>query len=70
MLFDWQNVAALAIVGVAVIYLARRFGRTMLHGGKGMCAVCVRRCCTPSAKTAKRQQIVPVETLTRPVKRS
>lgn len=68
MLSDWQNIAAPAVVVAAIAYLAYRFRRTLLRGGKGMCGVCVRSC--GKRRNRGNDGVIPVETLARPLKRS
>jgi hypothetical protein len=64
MTFDWQNVAALAIVLTAAVYLVRRVWKSVAKkraGGCGACGSCPGGSSSPAGKT-----LVQLKTVAKP----
>jgi hypothetical protein len=68
MTFDWQNVAALAIVLTAAVYLIRRAWRTVAKKRAGGCGAC--GSCPAGSADATAKTLVQLQPLAKPRGRS
>jgi len=64
MTFDWQNLAALAIVLSAVAYLVRRTWRTVAKKRAGGCGAC--GSCPAGTESATAKPLVQLGTFAKP----
>lgn len=68
-LFDWQTAVVVAVVGAAIMFIARAIRRTLgsrrSSAGCGTCGSCPTQAATPSVTS---RPMVPIEALKTPGK--